>query len=60
MRFAIGKYYDDVGDFARAFRSYQRANVLQKLAAEPYDRGARTRFVEPGVHVIVGRAWSAA
>ncbi|TLY99108.1 MAG: tetratricopeptide repeat protein [Gammaproteobacteria bacterium] len=46
MRFAIGKYYDDVGDFARAFRSYQRANELQKLAAEPYDRGARTRFVD--------------
>src|SRR5881275_1258164 len=46
MHFAIGKYYDDVGEFARAFRSYQRANELQKLFAEPYDRGARTRFVD--------------
>ena len=24
LRYAIGKYYDDIGDFARAFRSYQR------------------------------------
>jgi tetratricopeptide (TPR) repeat protein len=46
VRFALGKYYDDVGDFKRAFRSYQRANELHKLAAEPYDRGARTRFVD--------------
>jgi len=46
VRFALGKYYDDVGDFKQAFRSYQRANELHKLAAEPYDRGARTRFVD--------------
>ena len=46
LRYALGKYYDDVGDFKRAFRSYQRANELQKLAAEPFDRGARTRFVD--------------
>src|SRR5205807_2456519 len=39
IRYALGKYYDDVGDFKRAFSSYQRANELQKLAAEPYDRG---------------------
>src|SRR5438105_489401 len=46
VRYALGKYYDDVGDFKRAFSSYQRANELQKLAAEPYDRGARTQFVD--------------
>ena len=46
LRFAIGKYYDDVGDFARAFRSYQRANELHKLRAEPYNREAHARFVD--------------
>jgi tetratricopeptide (TPR) repeat protein len=46
LRFAIGKYYDDVADYARAFRSYQRANELHKLRAEPYDREGRARFVD--------------
>jgi tetratricopeptide (TPR) repeat protein len=46
MRYAIGKYYDDVGDFARAFRSYQRGNELEKKRTQPYDRAERTRFVD--------------
>lgn len=46
IRNAIGKYYNDVGDFARAFRSYQRANELRKPIAEPYDRRSHTRFVD--------------
>jgi tetratricopeptide (TPR) repeat protein len=46
VRYSIGKYYDEVGEFAHAFRSYQRANELVKIAAEVYDRDARTRFVD--------------
>ena len=46
VRFAVGKYYDDVGDFARAFRSYQRANELHKLAARPYRPEVHARFVD--------------
>jgi tetratricopeptide (TPR) repeat protein len=46
LRFAIGKFYDDVGNFPLAFRSYERANQLQKMAAPPYDREARERFVD--------------
>jgi tetratricopeptide (TPR) repeat protein len=46
LRYAIGKYHDDVGDFERAFHSYRLANELQRKVAEPYDRKARTRFVE--------------
>jgi tetratricopeptide (TPR) repeat protein len=46
IRYAIGKFCDDTGDFKRAFRSYRRANELQKRAATPYDREARTRFVD--------------
>lgn len=46
LRFAIGKYYDDVGDFRRAFQNYQRANELHKLRAAPYEREAHTRFID--------------
>jgi tetratricopeptide (TPR) repeat protein len=46
LRFAIGKYYDDVGDFERAFSSYRRANELSKAAARPYDSAARGSLVD--------------
>ena len=46
LRFAIGKYYDDVEDFKPAFHNYKRANDLLKPLAEPYDREARNRFTE--------------
>lgn len=46
MRFAIGKYYDDVGDFDRAFQSYRRGNELLKTIADKYQRDSRTRFVD--------------
>jgi tetratricopeptide (TPR) repeat protein len=45
LRFTIGKYFDDVGDFERAFQSYKRANDMLKPAAEPYDRKARAQLV---------------
>ncbi|HKD55780.1 MAG TPA: sulfotransferase [Steroidobacteraceae bacterium] len=51
IRYAIGKYYDDVGNFGRAFRSYQRANELQKTLARPYDREARSHFVDDVMRV---------
>jgi tetratricopeptide (TPR) repeat protein len=46
LRFAIGKYCDDVGDFARAFRSYQRANELHRQRASAYDKEGRSRFID--------------
>ena len=51
LRFAIGKYWDDLGKFKEAFRSYARANALQKSAAQSYDPVARTRFVDDMVRV---------
>jgi len=60
IRFAIGKYCDDVGDFARAFRSYRRANELHKMRAKPYDPEARTRFVDDLVRVYTREALSRA
>jgi len=52
LRYAIGKYYDDVGDYGRAFRAYQRANELKKLRSPPYDREERTRFVNEQMRVF--------
>lgn len=46
LQFAIGKYYDDVGDYARAFRAYQRGNELHKRCAEPYDREGYERHID--------------
>jgi tetratricopeptide (TPR) repeat protein len=56
IRFAIGKFCDDVGDFGRAFRSYQRANELQRMLAEPYDAEAHARFVDGMIRVYTREA----
>ncbi|HMK86872.1 MAG TPA: tetratricopeptide repeat protein [Steroidobacteraceae bacterium] len=37
LRYAIGKYYDDVRDYPSAFASYRRANELAKLHGQKYD-----------------------
>jgi tetratricopeptide (TPR) repeat protein len=51
IRFALGKYYDDVGDFAQAFRQYQRGNELQKTLSPRYDPEARERWVDECINV---------
>jgi tetratricopeptide (TPR) repeat protein len=51
LRFAIGKYYDDVEDFKRAFHNYNRANDLVKAIAEPYARDDYEHFVDAMIRV---------
>jgi tetratricopeptide (TPR) repeat protein len=51
LRFAIGKYFDDIGEFKLAFQNYKRANDLLKPIAEPYDREAQKRFVDVMIDV---------
>jgi hypothetical protein len=46
LRFAIGKYCDDVDDFERAFRNYSRANELLKTVTEKYDREEHSSFAD--------------
>jgi tetratricopeptide (TPR) repeat protein len=46
LRFAIGKYFDDVEDFAQAFQNYRRANELLKTVAQKYDTQAHSRFAD--------------
>jgi tetratricopeptide (TPR) repeat protein len=45
LRFAMGKYCDDVNDFADAFKNFKRGNELLKTAAEDYDRKGRSTFI---------------
>jgi Flp pilus assembly protein TadD len=46
LRYAMGKYFDDVGKYPKAFEQYRRANELRKLVAALYDRAARTKVVD--------------
>jgi tetratricopeptide (TPR) repeat protein len=38
LRYALGKYFDDVKDFDQAFLNYRRANDLTKLYGTKHDR----------------------
>jgi Flp pilus assembly protein TadD len=46
LRFAMGKYCDDVNDFAQAFQNYKRGNELLKPAVYPYDRQRRSQRID--------------
>jgi len=50
LRYAIGKYFDDLQDFEQAFLHYQRANELTKLHASPYDRQRSTQTADQLIH----------
>jgi tetratricopeptide (TPR) repeat protein len=45
VRYAIGKYFDDLGKYPQAFESYRQANELLKKVAVPYDAQAHAHFV---------------
>jgi tetratricopeptide (TPR) repeat protein len=60
LRFAIGKYCDDLNDFEEAFKSYQRANELAKKATDAYEREARACFVDDMTRIYTSEAISAA
>jgi tetratricopeptide (TPR) repeat protein len=51
LRFAMGKYCDDVGDFPRAFQHFKRGNELLKAVAEDYDRKEISRHVDAMIRV---------
>jgi tetratricopeptide (TPR) repeat protein len=51
LRFAMGKYCDDVNDFARAFQNFKRGNELLKTAAEDFDRKECSHFVDESIRV---------
>ncbi|HJS90483.1 MAG TPA: sulfotransferase [Steroidobacteraceae bacterium] len=51
LRFAMGKYFNDLRNFSRAFKEYKTANELQKRVAKRYDREARTRFADETIRL---------
>ncbi|MGC8518838.1 MAG: sulfotransferase, partial [Steroidobacteraceae bacterium] len=46
LRFAMGKYFDDIGNYASAFEAFRRANEQRKKISMRYDRAARTAWVD--------------
>ena len=46
LRYAIGKYFDDVRDFENAFLNYRRANELAKQCGPGHDRRQLTRAID--------------
>lgn len=60
LRFAMGKYCDDVGNFERAFENYKRANDLLKPMAEQYDRDAHTEFVDDLIRLFTRETFAQA
>jgi tetratricopeptide (TPR) repeat protein len=40
LRYALGKYFDDIGDFEAAFSNFRRANEITKSFRAPYDPSA--------------------
>jgi tetratricopeptide (TPR) repeat protein len=50
LRFSIGKYFDDIGDFDKAFRSFEAANALLRSFALKYDPKGRDEFVDHLIH----------
>jgi hypothetical protein len=54
----MGKYCDDVNDFARAFQNFKRGNELLKTAAEDYDRRERSHLIDDLIRVYTREALS--
>ncbi|MBV8664944.1 MAG: sulfotransferase [Burkholderiaceae bacterium] len=56
LRFAIGKFYDDIQEYDNAFAHYQRANELGKLYGTPYDRRQQS-FAVDVLSRVYNRDW---
>ena len=51
LRFAMGKYCDDVQDYERAFANFRRGNELLKSVAGRYNREAHASFADALIRV---------
>ena len=55
LRYAIGKYFDDIGDFEQAFDNFRRANQLSLLRRPPHDREHLTLLVDQTIRTFDDR-----
>jgi len=46
LRYALGKYFDDIGEHARAFGQFRRANELTRRYRTPHDRKRLSRTMD--------------
>ena len=46
LHFAMGKYFDDIGDYASAFDAFRKANEQRKKISMRYDHAARAAWVD--------------
>jgi tetratricopeptide (TPR) repeat protein len=51
LRFSMGKYCDDVNDFAQAFENFRRGNELLRTVAQEYDRKTRSQLIDELIRV---------
>ena len=56
LRYAIGKYFDDLQEYPSAFEHYRRANELSKQFRPRYDRAALTQAVDRAIQIF-NRDW---
>ena len=46
VHFALGKAYDDLGEYGRAIEHFDQANSLKKRTSKHYDRNAHAKLVD--------------
>jgi Flp pilus assembly protein TadD len=56
LRYALGKYFDDVRDYEQAFGNYRRANELAKAGRPMYDRAQFSHGIDRIIHTF-GAEW---
>jgi len=59
LHYALGKYHDDLGEYAEAFEHFRQANDLSRLRRPPHDRAAFAAQVEKLIGAY-GPEWFAA
>jgi tetratricopeptide (TPR) repeat protein len=58
LRYAIGKYFDDLSEFDQAFANYRRANDLSRLHGRKHDRDEVAREFDQAIECY-SRDWIA-
>jgi tetratricopeptide (TPR) repeat protein len=56
LRYAMGKYFDDVREYTQAFANYRRANEVTRLCTPKHDPGQMTQTVNRAIGRY-GCAW---